>query len=28
VYVFDCPWERTQVAISTQTGELTWRASY
>ena len=28
VYVFDCPWERTQVAISTQTGDLSWRMMY
>ena len=28
VYVFNCPWERTQVAISTQTGALAWTASY
>ena len=28
VYIFDCPWERTQVAISTQTGALTWTAAY
>ena len=28
VYVFDCPWERNQVAISTTTGALSWRAQY
>ena len=28
VYVFNCPWERTEVAISTQTGALTWRMTY
>ena len=28
VYIFDCPWERTQVAISTQTGALSWRMTY
>ena len=27
VYAFDCPWERTQVGVSTQTGELVWRAN-
>ena len=27
VYVFECPWERNQVAISTQTGALSWRAT-
>jgi hypothetical protein len=26
VYIFDCPWERTRVAISCQTGELVWKA--
>ena len=28
VYVFTCPWERTRVAVSTQTGALTWVAQY
>jgi hypothetical protein len=28
VYVFDCPWERTKVAISSQTGALAWSAQY
>ena len=28
VYIFTCPWERTKVAISTQTGALAWTASY
>jgi hypothetical protein len=28
VYVFNCPWERQQVAISGQTGALTWTYSY
>jgi hypothetical protein len=28
VYVFDCPWERARVALSTQTGDLVWLAHY
>jgi hypothetical protein len=28
VYVFNCPWERRQVAISGQTGALTWTYNY
>jgi hypothetical protein len=28
VYVFNCPWERTNVAISCQTGALTWTEMY
>lgn len=28
VYVFDCPWERTRVALSSQTGALTWTEHY
>ena len=28
VYVFNCPWERREVAISCQTGALTWTYSY
>lgn len=28
VYVFDCPWERTRVALSSQTGALTWTERY
>lgn len=28
VYLFNCPWERTRVAISTQTGAFTWRQMY
>jgi hypothetical protein len=28
VYVFNCPWDRTKVAISCQTGALTWTEQY
>jgi len=28
VYVFNCPWERAKVAISSQTGALTWASQY
>ena len=28
VYVFNCPWERREVAISCQTGALTWSYGY
>ena len=28
VYVFTCPWERQEVAISCQTGALTWTYAY
>jgi hypothetical protein len=28
VYLFKCPWERTLVAISTQTGAFTWSQGY
>jgi hypothetical protein len=28
VYVFTCPWERQEVAISCQTGALTWNYGY
>jgi hypothetical protein len=28
VYIFNCPWERTLVAISTQTGAFTWSQGY
>lgn len=28
VYVFNCPWERRKVAISCQTGALTWSFGY
>lgn len=28
VYIFDCPFERFKVAISTQTGELAWKSAY
>lgn len=28
VYIFDCPWERSRVALSTQSGDLVWLANY
>jgi hypothetical protein len=28
VYVFNCPWERRQVAISCQNGSLVWTIGY